>query len=127
MPAVSDTRVQFHQNEIHLLVVNETQIAIYDAQKLDCLNTVINNSRFYCVVYYCSKQTRRFNFFLLLLMKQWFLREATGRRITSGTYSGDSKSIFVSFEDGTVNVLTASNLRLRCRINPTAYLPSNPR
>ncbi|CAN7005139.1 unnamed protein product [Brassica rapa subsp. trilocularis] len=95
MPAVSDTRVQFHQNEIHLLVVNETQIAIYDAQKLDCLNT-------------------------------WFLREATGRRITSGTYSGDSKSIFVSFEDGTVNVLTASNLRLRCRINPTAYLPSNP-
>uniref|UniRef100_M4CP68 CTLH domain-containing protein n=1 Tax=Brassica campestris TaxID=3711 RepID=M4CP68_BRACM len=95
MPAVSDTRVQFHQNEIHLLVVNETQIAIYDAQKLDCLNT-------------------------------WFLREATGRRITSGTYSGDSKSIFVGFEDGTVNVLTASNLRLRCRINPTAYLPSNP-
>ncbi|WZY80229.1 hypothetical protein YC2023_026613 [Brassica napus] len=95
MPAVSDTRVQFHQNEIHLLVVNETQIAIYDAQKLDCLNT-------------------------------WFLREATGRRITSGTYSGDSKSIFVGFEDGTVNVLTASNLRLRCRINQTAYFPSNP-
>uniref|UniRef100_M4CP67 CTLH domain-containing protein n=1 Tax=Brassica campestris TaxID=3711 RepID=M4CP67_BRACM len=94
MPAVSDTRVQFHQNEIHLLVVNETQIAIYDAQKLDCL-------------------------------KLWFRCEAT-IPITSGTYSGDSKSIFVGFEDGTVNVLTASNLRLRCRINPTAYLPSNP-
>ncbi|KAG2334477.1 hypothetical protein Bca52824_005657 [Brassica carinata] len=94
MPAVSDTRVQFHQNEIHLLVVNETQIAIYDAQKLDCL-------------------------------KLWFRWEATSP-ITSGTYSGDSQSIFVSSEDGTVYVFTASNLRLRCRINPTAYLPSDP-
>jgi len=41
MPAVSDTRVQFHQNEIHLLVVSETHIAIFDAQKLDWLNKVI--------------------------------------------------------------------------------------
>ncbi|KAG2334403.1 hypothetical protein Bca52824_005583 [Brassica carinata] len=94
-PAVSNTQVQFHQNGIHLLVVNETHIAIYDAQKLDLLNN-------------------------------WFRLEAI-TPITSGTYSGDSQSIFVSFEDGTVDVLTASNLRLRCRINPTAYLPSNPR
>ncbi|CAN8298789.1 unnamed protein product [Cochlearia groenlandica] len=94
MPAVSETRVQFHLDQIHLLVVHETQIAIYDAQKLDWL-------------------------------KQWFRREATGP-ITSATYSCDSQSIFVSFENGSVDVLTASNLRLRCRINPTAYLPSNP-
>ncbi|CAH2073505.1 unnamed protein product [Thlaspi arvense] len=94
MPAVSETRVQFHLDQIHLLVVHETQIAIYDAQKMDWL-------------------------------KQWFRREATGP-ITSATYSCDSQSIFVSFENGSVDVLTASNLRLRCRINPTAYLPSNP-
>ncbi|XP_018462545.1 topless-related protein 1 [Raphanus sativus] len=94
-PAVSDVRVQFNQNQNHLLVVNEEQIAIYDAQKLDWLNT-------------------------------WFPRKATGRRITSGTYSADSQSIFVSFEDGTVSVLAALNLRLRCRINPTAYMPLNP-
>ncbi|CAA7027040.1 unnamed protein product [Microthlaspi erraticum] len=94
MPAVSETRVQFHQDQIHLLVVHETQIAIFDAQKLDWL-------------------------------RQWFRREATGP-ITSGTYSCDSQSIFVSFENGSIDVLTASNLRLRCRINPTAYLPSNP-
>ncbi|CAN8246917.1 unnamed protein product [Cochlearia groenlandica] len=93
MPAVSETRVQFHLDQIHLLVVHETQIAIFDAQKLDWL-------------------------------KQWFRREATGP-ITSATYSCDSQSIFVSFENGSVDVLTASNLRLRCRINPTAYLPSN--
>ncbi|KAF8081695.1 hypothetical protein N665_0870s0017 [Sinapis alba] len=93
MPPVSDTRVQFHQNQIHLLVICEKQIAIYDAQKLDWLS-------------------------------RWF--DNTGG-ITSGAYSGDCQSIFVSFEDGTVYVFTASNLRLRCRINPTAYLPSNPR
>ncbi|KAL0680730.1 hypothetical protein Bca4012_047577 [Brassica carinata] len=94
LPAVSDTRVQFHLDQIHLLVVHETQIAIYDAQKLDW-------------------------------WMQWVRKEATGP-ITSATYSCDSQSIFVSFENGSVDVLTASNLRLRCRINPTAYLPPNP-
>ncbi|XP_024026087.1 topless-related protein 4 isoform X2 [Morus notabilis] len=90
----ADTRVQFHQDQIHLLAVHETQIAIYEAPKLECL-------------------------------KQWFPREATGP-ITHATYSCDSQSIYVSFEDGSVGVLTASTLRLRCRINPTAYLPPNP-
>eukprot|EP01018_Ginkgo_biloba_P034266 Gb_26928 [translate_table: standard] len=32
---VGDTRVQFHNDQIHLLVVQESQIAIYDASKLD--------------------------------------------------------------------------------------------
>lgn len=59
-------------------------------------------------------------------MKQWFRCKATGP-ITSATYSCDSESIFVSFKNGSVYVLTASNLRLRCKINPTAYLSSNPR
>ncbi|KAB1199378.1 Topless-related protein 4 [Morella rubra] len=91
---LADTRVQFHLDQIHLLVVHETQIALYDAQKLECL-------------------------------KQWVPREASGP-ITHATYSCDSHSIYVSFEDGSVGILTASTLRLRCRINPTAYLPSNP-
>ncbi|XP_062148973.1 topless-related protein 4-like isoform X2 [Alnus glutinosa] len=90
----ADTRVQFHLDQMHLLVVHETQIAIYDAPKLDCL-------------------------------KQWVSLEASGP-ITHATYSCDSQSIYVSFEDGSVGVLTASTLRLRCRINPTAYLPPNP-
>ncbi|XP_057996293.1 topless-related protein 4 isoform X2 [Hevea brasiliensis] len=59
-------------------------------------------------------------------LKQWFLpREATGP-ITHATFSCDSQSIYVSFEDGSVGVLTASTLSLRCRINATAYLPPNP-
>ncbi|XP_021616763.1 topless-related protein 4 isoform X2 [Manihot esculenta] len=92
--SLSDTRVQFHLDQTHLLAVHESQIAIYEAPKLECL-------------------------------KQWFPREATVP-ITYATYSCDSQSIYVSFEDGGVVVLTASTLRLRCRINPTAYLPPNP-
>ncbi|KAK9269702.1 hypothetical protein L1049_001480 [Liquidambar formosana] len=91
---LADTRVQFHQDQKHLLAVHDTQIAIYEAPKLECL-------------------------------KQWVPREASGP-ITHATYSCDSQSIYVSFEDGSVGVLTALTLRLRCRINPTSYLPSPP-
>ncbi|GMY35822.1 topless-related protein 4-like [Fagus crenata] len=91
---LADTRVQFHLDQIHLLVVHETQIAIYDAPKLECL-------------------------------KQFVPREVSGP-ITHATYSCDSQSIYVSFEDGSVGVLTAATLRLRCRINSNAYLPPNP-
>uniref|UniRef100_A0A6M2EHW5 CTLH domain-containing protein n=1 Tax=Populus davidiana TaxID=266767 RepID=A0A6M2EHW5_9ROSI len=93
-PSLADTRVQFHLDQIHLLAVHETQIAIFEAPKLEC-------------------------------QKQWFRQEASGP-ITHATYSCDSQSIFVSFEDGSVVVLTASTLRLRCRISSTAYLPPNP-
>ncbi|GAB2300307.1 Topless- protein 4 [Dionaea muscipula] len=90
---LADTRVQFHQDQMHLLAVHETQIAIYEAPKLECL-------------------------------KQWVPQERGP--ITHATYSCDSQSIYASFEDGSVSILTASNLRLRCRINPSAYLPPNP-
>ncbi|KAE8723627.1 Topless-related protein 4 [Hibiscus syriacus] len=35
--ALSDTRVQFHQDQIHFLVVHETQLAIFETTKLDCV------------------------------------------------------------------------------------------
>ncbi|PON67014.1 Topless-related protein [Parasponia andersonii] len=34
---VGETRVQFHSDQIRLLVVHETQLAIYDAPKMDCI------------------------------------------------------------------------------------------
>lgn len=37
---LADTRVQFHQDQTHLLAVHETQIAIYEAPKLECLKQV---------------------------------------------------------------------------------------
>lgn len=57
-------------------------------------------------------------------LKQWVAPEARGP-ITHATYSCDYQLIYVSFEDGSVSILTALNLRLRCRINPSAYLSPN--
>lgn len=37
---LADTRVQFHLDQKHLLAVHETQIAIYEAPKLECLKQV---------------------------------------------------------------------------------------
>ncbi|XP_054780922.1 protein TOPLESS-like isoform X2 [Prosopis cineraria] len=34
--AQAETRVQFHQDQIHFLVVHETQLAIYETTKLEC-------------------------------------------------------------------------------------------
>lgn len=39
---LAQTRVQFHQDQIHVLAVHETQIAIYEAPKLECLKQVCN-------------------------------------------------------------------------------------
>ncbi|GAV81493.1 WD40 domain-containing protein [Cephalotus follicularis] len=90
---LAPTRVQFHQDQIHVLAVHETQLAIYEAPKIECL-------------------------------KQWIPRESSGS-ITDAMYSCDSQLIYASFEDGSVCVLTSTTLRLRCRIDPSAYLPSN--
>ncbi|KAK9666415.1 hypothetical protein RND81_14G183200 [Saponaria officinalis] len=35
--ASSDMCVQFHKNQIHFLVVHESQLAIYEAEQLDCM------------------------------------------------------------------------------------------
>lgn len=88
------TRVHFHQDQIHLLAVHGTQLAIYEAPKLECL-------------------------------KQWIPRESNGP-ISDAVYSCDSQSIYTSFEDGTVGILSATTLQLRCRISPGSYLPQNP-
>lgn len=37
---LAQTRVQFHQDQIHLLAVHETQLAVYEAPKLECLKQV---------------------------------------------------------------------------------------
>ncbi|GLT74988.1 hypothetical protein SLA2020_467470 [Shorea laevis] len=91
--AISDTRVQFHQDQIHFLVVHETQLAIYETTKLDCV-------------------------------KQWVPRESSAP-ITNATFSCDSQLVYASFLDATVCIFNSASLRLRCRINPSAYLPSS--
>ncbi|RZC50495.1 hypothetical protein C5167_018929 [Papaver somniferum] len=91
--AMSDTRVQFHQDQIHFLAVHETQLAIYETTKLECV-------------------------------KQWVPRDSSAP-ISHATFSCDSQLVYACFVDATVCIYSAANLRLRCRINPAAYLPSN--
>ncbi|KAK7261959.1 hypothetical protein RIF29_28285 [Crotalaria pallida] len=93
LPAQSETHVQFHKDQIHVLVVHETQLAIYEATKLECL-------------------------------KQWFPRDSAAP-ISHATFSCDCRLIYASFLDATVCVFRASNLRLQCRINPSAYLSAS--
>ncbi|KAF3788125.1 Topless-related protein 1 [Nymphaea thermarum] len=92
---LAETRVQFHQDQTHFLVVHETQIAIYETTKLECV-------------------------------KQWIPRESSAP-ISHATFSFDSQLVYVTFVDSAICVFNAANLRLRCRINPTAYLSANAR
>ncbi|KAK1434049.1 hypothetical protein QVD17_10967 [Tagetes erecta] len=54
---------------------------------------------------------------------QWSPRSASGS-IADAVYSCDGESIFVCVEDGSVSILTANHLNLKCRINYAAYMPS---
>ncbi|XP_011036611.1 PREDICTED: topless-related protein 1-like [Populus euphratica] len=92
-PAISGTQVQFHLDQIHLLVVHETLLAIYETTKLECL-------------------------------KQWIIGEFSAP-ISHATFSCDSQLVYASFVDGTLRIFGASNLQVRCQINPNAYLPSD--
>ncbi|PWA83326.1 CTLH LisH motif, WD40/YVTN repeat-like-containing domain, Topless family [Artemisia annua] len=74
-------RVQFHKDQTRLLAVHETQIAVYEAPKLES-------------------------------PKQLFPPKTSGL-ITHATYSCDSQSIFVGFEDGSVAILASSTLTVR--------------
>ncbi|KAI3521224.1 hypothetical protein L1887_10685 [Cichorium endivia] len=59
-------------------------------------------------------------------LMQWSPHQGSGS-ITDAVYSCDGKSIFVSIEDGSVSVLNAKYLRLKCQISRTSYIPSNSR
>uniref|UniRef100_A0A0D3AD99 CTLH domain-containing protein n=1 Tax=Brassica oleracea var. oleracea TaxID=109376 RepID=A0A0D3AD99_BRAOL len=92
---LAHTRVQFHQDQTHVLVVHASQLAIYEAPKLENV-------------------------------KQWIPTESSGS-VTDAVYSCDSQYIYAAFDDGSVSILTATTLQLKCRIGPSSYLPSNPR
>ncbi|KAJ6757083.1 TOPLESS-RELATED PROTEIN 1-RELATED [Salix koriyanagi] len=85
-----DTRVQFHSNQTRLLVVHETQLAIYDAAKMERIH-------------------------------QWVPQDAISAPISYAAYSCNSQLIYATFSDGNIGVFDADNLRLRCRIAPSAY------
>ncbi|KAF7805076.1 topless-related protein 3-like [Senna tora] len=89
--AVGDTRVQFHSDQLRLLVVHETQLAIYDGNKMD-------------------------------RVRQWVPQDVLSAPISYASYSCNSQLIYATFSDGNIGIFDADNLRLRCRIAPSAYL-----
>eukprot|EP00253_Pinus_taeda_P001046 PITA_01046 len=90
---LANTRIQFHNDRVHLLVVQENQIAIYNAPELECV-------------------------------RYWAPQDPLLARISSATYSSDNLLIYVSFYDGSIGVFDAEVLRPRCRISPSAFIPS---
>ncbi|GAA0142061.1 hypothetical protein LIER_03046 [Lithospermum erythrorhizon] len=92
-PLVGATRVQFHNDQSRVLVVHESQIALYDTQ-LECLHS-------------------------------WYPRDSLSAGISSAIYSCDGMLVVTGFSDGAVGIFDVENLRLRCRIAPSAYLPSS--
>ncbi|CAD6272814.1 unnamed protein product [Miscanthus lutarioriparius] len=90
---VGDTVVQFHYDGRHLLVVHESQLAIYDWQ-LECL---------------CS----------------WFPRDAPPSPISSAVYSLGCLLVYAGFRDGAIGIFDVESLTLKCRIAPSAYIPSS--
>ncbi|KAF2306653.1 hypothetical protein GH714_020103 [Hevea brasiliensis] len=91
-PLTGETRVQFHNDQTHLLVIHESQIAIYDS-KLECL-------------------------------RSWYPKDTLIAPISSAIYSSDGLLVYTGFCDGAVGVFDADGLRVRCRIAPSAYIPS---
>ncbi|XP_022745294.1 protein TPR2-like isoform X2 [Durio zibethinus] len=91
-PLAGETKVQFHNDQTHLLVVHESQIAIYDS-KLECL-------------------------------RSWSPKDSLNAPISSAIYSCDGSLVYTGFCDGAVGVFYSDNLRVRCRIAPSAYIPS---
>ncbi|XVF41623.1 hypothetical protein PTKIN_Ptkin01aG0294400 [Pterospermum kingtungense] len=91
-PLAGETRVQFHNDQTHILVVHESQIGIYDI-RLECL-------------------------------RSWSPKDSLTAPISSAIYSCDGLLIYAGFCDGAIGVFDVDNLRLRCRIAPSAYIPS---
>ena len=115
---VGDTRVQFHTDQIRLLVAHETQIAIYDASKMDRIRQVqILLCRFQIPI--LSKTWD----ITLSSSPQWVPQDVLPAPISYAAYSCNSQLVYATFCDGNVGVFDADSLRLRCRIAPSVYLP----
>ncbi|KAH7853569.1 hypothetical protein Vadar_004184 [Vaccinium darrowii] len=95
-PCDCDTGVQFHSRQIRLLVFHETQLAIYDASKMDRIRQWVPQdvlpAPISCATYSCAR------------------------------YSYDNQLVYVSFCDGNIGVFDADSLTLRCHITPSVYL-----
>ncbi|XP_061995760.1 protein TOPLESS-RELATED PROTEIN 2-like isoform X2 [Rosa rugosa] len=57
-------------------------------------------------------------------LRSWTPKDALAAPISCAIYSCDGLVVYATFCDGAVGVFDANSLRLRCRIVPSAYIPS---
>lgn len=112
-----DTRVQFHSDQARLFVSHESQIAIYDALKMERIRQVDFYSLNMCQT--CNQYPQQISFVLSL---QWVPQDVLSAPISYAVYSCNSQLVYAAFCDGNIGVFDADSLRLRCRIAPSAYL-----
>ncbi|CDP11738.1 unnamed protein product [Coffea canephora] len=103
-PLIGETKVQFHNDQCHLLVSHESQIAVYNTQ-LECSNSINSNGA--------------------LDRYMWYPRDALSASISSAIYSCDGLLVYTGFLDGAIGIFDADSLRLCCRIAPSAYMSSS--
>nr|GEZ53542.1 hypothetical protein [Tanacetum cinerariifolium] len=108
---LTETRVQFYKDQTHLLAVHETQIAVYEAPKLESPNQSV----------YVGFEDGSVG---ILALPTLMLR----CRISLTVYfpNNPNQSVYVGFEDGSVGILALPTLTLRCRISSTVYFPNDP-
>nr|GMD74718.1 protein TPR2-like isoform X2 [Ipomoea batatas] len=133
-PLVGEARVQFHNDQSHILVVHESQIAIYDTQ-LECLRSMdgIEEDIGHKVLgtdgrafdgarrsrYECPAGLEKLELF------QWYPRDSLSAPISSAIYSCDGMLVFAGFSDGAIGIFDADSFRLRCQIAASAYISSS--
>ncbi|CAJ2662297.1 unnamed protein product [Trifolium pratense] len=94
--APSETRVQFHSDQVMLLACHETQLALYDASRMKLMCQWLPHGGLQA----CA--------------------------ISSATYSSNFEQIYATFTDGNIGIFDAGSLIPRCRIAPSAYLYQTP-
>lgn len=55
---------------------------------------------------------------------QWSPKDTLPAPISSAIYSCDGLLVYAGFCDGAIGVFDAETLRFRCRIGPSAYIPT---
>lgn len=111
--------MQFHTDQIRLLVAHETQLAMYDASKMERTRQVSNIPS---SLFFQPPFGMWLNYSLRL---QWVPQDALSAPISCASYSCNSQLVFATFCDGNIGIFDADTLRLRCRVAPSAYLPQS--
>ncbi|XP_047326236.1 protein TPR1-like [Impatiens glandulifera] len=93
-PQIGDTTVEFHLDQIRILVSHGTHLAIYNG----------------------TTMTR-----LLQWVPQGALPSPISGEVK---YSSDCRMIYAAFRDGKIGIFDSNNLRIICHITPNVYLPT---